>query len=49
MTQDLRAFRPKVVRHLIFASLNSTCFFATGSYFRKVIFSVMFRGFFLVT
>src|SRR3569832_890702 len=33
-------------RHLILASLNSTCLRATGSYLRKVIFSVMFRGFF---
>ena len=36
-------------RHLILASLNSTCLRATGSYFRKVIFSVMLRGFFFVT
>ena len=49
MTQDLRATRPKVVRHLILASLNSTCLRATGSYLRKLIFSVMLRGFFLVT
>ena len=35
--------------YLIFASLNSTCLRATGSYLRKTIFSVWFRGFFLVT
>src|SRR5215813_10305226 len=36
-------------RYLIFASRNSTCFLATGSYFFLVSFSVMVREFFLVT
>ena len=35
--------------YLIFASLNSTCLRAIGSYLRKLIFSVWFRGFFFVT
>src|SRR5687768_1058541 len=35
--------------YLILASLNSTCLRATGSYLRKLIFSVVFRGFFFVT
>src|SRR3546814_6897927 len=36
-------------RHLILASLNSTCLRARGSYLRTDIFSVNVRGFFLVT
>ena len=35
--------------HLILASLNSTCFFATGSYFFIASLSVIVREFFLVT
>jgi len=35
--------------YLIFASLKSTCLRTTGSYLRITIFSVMLRGFFLVT
>jgi two-component system cell cycle response regulator DivK len=35
--------------YLILASLNRRACARTGSYFRKVIFSVMFRGFFFVT
>ena len=35
--------------HLIFASLNSTCLRTTGSYFLKLSFSVLVRGFFFVT
>ena len=35
--------------YLIFASLNSTCLRTTGSYLRNDIFSVVLRGFFLVT
>src|SRR5947207_9033580 len=35
--------------YLIFASRNSTCFLATGSYFFMTSFSVMVREFFLVT
>jgi hypothetical protein len=35
--------------YLIFASLNSTCLRATGSYFRVDILSVIVREFFLVT
>src|ERR1043166_4870015 len=35
--------------YLIFPSLNSTCFFATGSYFFILSFSVIVREFFLVT
>ena len=35
--------------YLIFVSLNSTCLWATGSYFRFAILSVMVRLFFLVT
>src|SRR3546814_13871774 len=37
------------MRHLILASLNSTCLRTRGSYFRTVIFSVIVRGFFFVT
>ena len=37
------------MRHLILASLNSTCLRARGSYFRTDIFSVIVRGFFFVT
>ena len=36
-------------RYLILASRNSTCFFATGSYFFITSLSVMVREFFLVT
>src|SRR3546814_1463677 len=36
-------------RHLILASLNRTCLRATGSYLRSSSFSVLVRGFFLVT
>src|SRR3546814_2966303 len=32
------------MRHLILASLNSTCLRTRGSYFRTVIFSVIVRG-----
>ncbi len=35
--------------HLILASLNSTCFFATGSYFFFDSLSVIVREFFFVT
>ena len=35
--------------HLILLSLNSTCFFATGSYFFIDSFSVIVREFFFVT
>src|SRR5258705_25602 len=36
-------------RYLILDSRNSTCFFATGSYFFLVSLSVIVREFFLVT
>src|SRR5215470_3467055 len=36
-------------RYLIFASRNSTCFLATGSYFFLLSFSVMVREFLRVT
>ena len=35
--------------HLILVSLNSTCFFTTGSYFLNASFSVLVRAFFFVT
>ncbi len=35
--------------YLIFASRNSTCLRATGSYFFSTSFSVLVRAFFLVT
>ena len=35
--------------YLILASLNSTCLRTTGSYLLKLSFSVLVRGFFLVT
>jgi hypothetical protein len=37
------------VDYLILPSTNSTCFFATGSYFFILSFSVIVREFFLVT
>ena len=43
------AMRHQSASYLIFASLNSTCLRAIGSYLRKLIFSVWFRGFFFVT
>src|SRR3546814_6888275 len=41
--------KPLRADYLILASLNSTCLRTTGSYLRKLSFSVWLRGFFLVT
>jgi hypothetical protein len=43
------SFLEMASRYLIFASLNSTCLRATGSYFFIEIFSVFVREFFFVT
>ena len=43
--ENPRSLRP----YLILASLNSTCFFATGSYFLNDSLSVFVREFFFVT
>ena len=40
---------PEGQDYLILASLNSTCLRTTGSYLLKLNFSVLVRGFFLVT
>src|SRR5215510_5648639 len=43
------SFVARRARYLIFASRNSTCFLATGSYFFLVSLSVMVREFLRVT
>ena len=44
-----RPMSPGACAYLILVSRNSTCFFATGSYFFFTIFSVWVREVFLVT
>src|SRR5271165_6814062 len=46
---ESRSVAKSIDRYLILDSRNSTCFFATGSYFFFTSFSVFVREFFLVT